>query len=328
MRTTGGPADREERLARVHERLVAAVEDPVHSPSWARMLAIAARFPTYSPSNILLIGAQRPDATQVAGIRTWNSLGRRVLKGEHGIAILAPCLYQRRDDEGRTAPPSPSSGSADAERGRRELRGFRVVHVFDVTQTTGDPLPDNGPTLLTGDAPTGLWQHLAAIVQDDEFALSRGPCPHGVNGYTDHARQLVRVRDDVDDAQAVKTLAHELGHIRADHFARFPEYAADRACRGQAEIEAESIAYIVTANAGMPSDQYSVPYVAHWSDGDAGKVRACMTAVVSAARQLVIDRHEVDPRRTTQQAARSPGWPARSPRADERRHDVGFASGR
>jgi antirestriction protein ArdC len=253
------------------------------------MLRVAARFPTYSPSNVLLIAAQRPDATRVGGIRMWNSLGRHVNKGEHGIAILAPCVYRRNEEApGDSQTAADGSATADVElAGVRVLRGFRVVHVFDVSQTDGDPLPDAAPTLLEGEAPPGLWDHLAALVQDSGYALARGVCPSGVNGYTDpHSRQ-VRVRDDVAPAQAVKTLAHEVAHIRADHAGRFPTYGSDVRCRGRAEIEAESIAYIVTANAGMSSDAYSVPYVGAWADGDTARIRDCATHVVTVARSLL-----------------------------------------
>ena len=87
---TNVPPSTEEKLTALHTQLVDAVAELRQSDNWAQMLAVAARFTTYSPSNVLLIAVQRPDATQVAGIRTWNSLGRHVVKGEHGIAILAP----------------------------------------------------------------------------------------------------------------------------------------------------------------------------------------------------------------------------------------------
>lgn len=277
----------EDRLAAIHSQLVDAVEALVHSENWAAMLAVAARFPSYSASNILLITLQRPDATRVAGIRTWNDLGRRVTKGEHGIAILAPCLYRRDTDDAPRSDADRARSEADSSPDAgRQLRGFKVVHVFDVTQTEGQPLPDAGPALLTGEAPEHLWDHLAGILRDDGYALERGPCPPEVNGHTDFTGRTVRVRDDVDPAQAVKTLAHELGHIRADHATRFPDYAADRTCREQAEIEAESIAYIVTTNAGMASDAYSVPYVAGWSNGGSEKIRDCLGRVTTTARGI------------------------------------------
>lgn len=286
MRARNGSAS-DDRLAQIHEQLVDAVAQLVNSDAWARMLTVAARFPTYSASNLLLIATQRPEATRVAGIRTWNSIGRRVVKGEHGIAILAPCTYKRTEDETPGAD-DPSRARDSSEGRRRQLRGFKIVHVFDVEQTEGEPIPDDAsPRLLTGNAPADLWEHLGNVVQDDGYTLERGPCPPEVNGYTDFTRRLVRVRDDVDIAQAVKTLAHELGHIRADHACRFPSYAIDHACRGQAEIEAESIAYIVTTHAGMKADPYSVPYLAGWADGDVERIRGCLSRVVTASRELI-----------------------------------------
>lgn len=94
------------------------------------------------------------------------------------------------------------------------------------------------------------------------------------------------MRDHVDGAQAVKTLAHELGHIRADHEHRFPDYAVSRSCRGRAEVEAESIAYLVTTQAGVDSTAYSVPYLAGWSGGTTEVLRESMAVVVAVAREV------------------------------------------
>lgn len=287
-----GPST-DDKLEALHARLVDAVAELATSEGWSRMLAAAAKFHDYSPSNILLISAQRPDATRVAGIRTWNALGRRVNKGEHGIAILAPCIYQvapgetadrgaRPEVAGAAAPVPPPEHDDDSP--TRQLRGFKIVHVFDVSQTNGDPLPDVEPAHLTGAEPEGLWDHLATLVHDDGYRLERGPCGPGANGYTDYTAHLVRIRDDVDPAQAAKTLAHELGHIRADHEHRFPDYATSLKCRGQAEVEAESIAYLITAQAGLDSGDYSVPYLAGWSGGNLDLLRESMVTTVTIAR--------------------------------------------
>lgn len=282
---------REDRLEALYRQLVDAVEELSTSEGWARMLRAAARFHDYSPSNVLLIAAQRPDATRVAGIRTWNSLGRRVKRGEHGIAILAPCVYP--------APPGTSSEESAVDAGAvpsvepsrsavpdRHLRGFRVVHVFDVTQTEGEPLAEVTPTQLAGAAPEGLWERLTSLAGADGYRIERGPCRRGTMGYTDFTVRAVRVRDDVDDAQAVKTLAHELGHIRADHEHRLLDYAVSRSCRGRAEVEAESIAYLVTAVAGVDSTAYSVPYLAGWSGSTSDALRESMAVVVAVAREV------------------------------------------
>jgi len=294
-----GPSQ-EDKLEALHYQLIEAVADLATSDGWARMLVAAARFHDYSPSNILLICAQRPDATRVAGIRTWNSLGRRVNRGEHGIAILAPCIYRAAPGETATAdqrpesPPTalahePLEPAAETDGAIRQLRGFKVVHVFDVSQTDGEPLPDAEPAHLTGPGPDGLWDHLAGLVHDDGYRIERGRCGLGANGYTDFTAHVVRVRDDVEPAQAVKTLAHELGHIRADHEHRFTAYATSTACRGQAEVEAESIAYLITAQAGLDSVTYSVPYLASWSGGDVDLLRQSMTTVLTVARAAAGD---------------------------------------
>ena len=300
-----GPSQ-DDKLKALHRQLVEAVADLATSEGWARMLAAAARFHDYSPSNILLICAQRPDATRVAGIRTWNSLGRRVNRGERGIAILAPCIYRAAPGEAPIADPRPAVAtvtpvplepSADTSEGIRQLRGFKVVHVFDVSQTDGEPLPDVEPARLSGTGPDGLWDHLAGLVSDDGYRIERGPCGPGANGYTDFTARVVRVRDDVDAAQAAKTLAHELGHIRADHEHRFADYATSTACRGQAGVEAESIAYLISAQAGLDSAAYSVPYLASWSGGDVDLLRESMVRVVAIAREAA----------STRQDARAPG---------------------
>lgn len=276
----------DDKLLVIHAQLVRAVQDLMRSDAWMTMLRVAARFTSYSPSNILLITAQRPDATRVAGIRTWNALGRRVTKGEHGIAILAPCTYRQRDQgDHRSLTESPSP---DADEPTRMLHGFKVVHVFDVTQTTGDDLPDIEPALLRGDAPAGLWDHLARLAADDGYTLERGPCPLGVNGFADPAGHRVRVRVGLEPAHAAKTLAHELGHIRADHPTRFPAYSTDFACRGQAEVEAESVAYIVMTHAGVAAEAYSTAYIAGWSFGDPDAAKASVATIVTTARSLLL----------------------------------------
>jgi hypothetical protein len=160
------------------------------------------------------------------------------------------------------------------------LRGFRVTHVFDVSQTDGKPLPDAGPSLLAGGSPRGLWDRLADQVHGAGFTLDRGDCGTA-NGYTDHTRKHVRVRDDVSPAQASKTLAHELAHV----LLHGPDEPARE--RNVAEVEAESVAYVVTGAAGLPTEGYSVPYVASWSAGNSDVVREAAARVLSTARHII-----------------------------------------
>ncbi len=192
-------AERERKLSALHERLAAEVEVLSTGEDWQRWLATAARFHTYSFQNTLLIHAQRPDATRVAGYQVWRTLGRQVTKGEKGIAILAPVI--------RRTPTEEQQGyDANQSEAQRTLAGFRLTHVWDVDQTTGAPLPEPAaPTLLEGQAPTGLWDSLAAEVTRAGFELQRGACGTA-NGTTNFTTRVVRVRDDVDDPKPSKPL--------------------------------------------------------------------------------------------------------------------------
>ncbi len=270
-------ASKQDKINDLHEQITDGVAALVTSQAWRDMLTIAARFHTYSLGNLLLILAQRPDATRVAGFRTWQTLGRQVRKGERGIAILAPCTYRTTDDDDEAPAQDTATPTA------RRVRGFRPAYVFDVAQTDGEPLPDVGPALLTGQAPAGLWDALAAQITAHGYTIERGPCG-GANGYTDPKTHTVRVREDVDDAQAVKTLAHELGHIECGHVEDMATYLI---CRDRCEVEAESVAYIVTAAHDMDASGYTFPYVATWAGGDVDQIKATAQAVTTTARTIL-----------------------------------------
>ena len=284
---TGG----QDRLAALHEQISEGVAALVDSQGWRAMLDTAAKFHSYSLGNLLLIGAQAPQATWVAGFRTWQSLGRQVRKGERGIAILAPCTYRPktadRAEPAAPAGPEPatscSGGAAPDAGGKKQVRGFRAVHVFDVAQTEGPPLPDVTPTLLTGQAPAGLWDALEGQVLGHGYTVHRGDTGRA-NGWTDPASRTVRVSGAVDDAQAVKTLIHELAHIEAGHVGDLPTYAT---CRGRCEVEAESVAYVVAAAHGLDAGGYSFAYVAGWAGGDLSIVRQAADTVIQTARRIL-----------------------------------------
>jgi len=272
--------DREAQLVALHQQLVEEVRKLRTGEEWVRWLGVAARLPSYSFNNILLILGQQPNATNVAGYRTWQSLGRQVDKGEKGLRILAPILRK----------PSPDD-AVDPKQRRPGIAGYRVAHVWDLSQTSGTPLPQQpSPTLLQGQAPNGLWDALSARVAECGFTLERRPC-HGANGLTNFASRTVRIRADVDDAQAVKTLAHELGHVQLhDPGEDAPTASVD--CRGVTEVEAESIAYLVTASHGLPSDTYTFPYVTSWAASVPGTapedvVTSVGSRVTAAARQIL-----------------------------------------
>ena len=279
-------AARDAKLDALHERLTSAVEQLVSGDDWRRALEFAARFRSRSFGNTLLIWAQHLDAFEkglvpdpepayLAGYKQWQTLGRQVSKGQPGYQILAPVT-------GRFATPTPHDATSWRRLGRFEkpqpgevvrsrMVGAKPAYVWDVSQTSGDPIPERPiPRLLEGEAPSGLWDGLAALVQSEGFRVLR--VEHegmisGANGMTDYAARTVAVRTNMDDAAQVKTLAHELAHVRL-HGPDNPDAVAHR---GIGEVEAESVALMIGAAHGMDTSSYTNPYVSGWAGTVADK---------------------------------------------------------
>ena len=250
---------RQSTLDKLHTQLsdgILALNDP---QAWQAWLKFSSQFHSYSFGNSLLIMLQDPQATHVAGYQAFKAMGRQVRRGETGIKVLAPITRRepRLDDAGQ--PVRDDQGRVVH---RTHVVATKPVTVFDVRQTDGPPLPDpkiGEAALLTGQAPAGLWDRLQCLLEERGFDVRRGADLGGPNGYTDFGGRLVMVRDDVDDAQAVKTLAHEAGHVLLH------QDQGSRDCRGILEVEAESVAYMVTSAHGLDSSQYTFNYVAGWA---------------------------------------------------------------
>ncbi len=271
-RITYTPEERAERLNTAHAQMTAAVDKLASSEDWSAFLAFAAKLHSYSAGNRMWLFEQAmmrgwDDLGHVAGFRTWLALGRNVRKGEHGLMVLAPVRVKVREDDGSE---------------RWALRGFKVEHVFAACQTDGDgeiPAPVRCE-LLTGEGPDGAWHALAAQVEARGFTITRAPL-FPANGTTSFATRIVTISDRLEDAAAVKTLAHELAHVMLH------EHADYHANRGRCEVEAESVAYLVCSELGLTSDQYSFPYVATWSGGEAKIVTATADTAIKCAAEIV-----------------------------------------
>lgn len=288
---------REAKLEALQQQLTESVAALVTGEDWKRALTFAARFRSRSFDNTMLIQVQHyaaynegrvpePTPTYVAGFHQWHSLGRHVVKGQHGYGIIAPVTARFA-----SANPSDAASWRRLARGekpgrgetvRSKLVGLKPTHVWDVSQTAGDPLPTlPRPALLHGQAPAGLWDGLADQITALGFELrlvSSAAAIGGANGLTDFFTREVSVRMDMDDAAQVKTLAHELGHVllHAPRETVMPtELAADAALhRGIAEIEAESVALMVGAAHGLDTSSYTVPYVSTWAASVPGRTPA------------------------------------------------------
>jgi hypothetical protein len=263
-------------LEMAHDQLIAGVEAITTSDQWLAYLAVAANFTRYRANNTFLIMMQRPDATRVAGFHTWRSMGRSVKKGAKGIAILCPCVQRT---------PVEDSDSGETKTHSR-VAGFRVGYVFDVADTEGEDLPDDGLIVVhpVGVAPEGMWDTLVQRVEEAGFTVRYSPehddALGAAWGCTNFGDMTVTVRSSADPAGACKTLAHELAHVLL-HGNRLYEH------RGTVEVEAESVAYIVSAAWGLDTSSYSTGYLIAWSGGDVAAVITTATKALVCARTIL-----------------------------------------
>jgi N-terminal domain of anti-restriction factor ArdC/IrrE N-terminal-like domain len=240
-----------DRKNEVLDGLTAGIARLTDSAEWRSWLDAARRFHKYSFNNILLIQSQRNgEATRVAGFNTWRSLGRSVRKGEKAIWILAPIKRKAGNDD----------DTPDEQRENvRVITGFRPAAVFDIAQTDGDDLPEICRR-LDGDDPNGAYEHLATVASGLGYRVEVSDFPGTANGDCTFAQRRIRVRDGLAPAQKVKTLAHEIAHAMLH----------DGICdggRAVAELEAESVAYIVSQGVDVDSESYTFGYVASWAGG-------------------------------------------------------------
>jgi len=241
------PEEGERKIDAVLRQLKEGVEGIQNSEQFRTFLTTMAKFHDYSLGNQILIAMQKPEATRVAGFQTWKNLGRFVKKGESGIAILAPIMppkQKKEDEEDEESPLSPVY--------------FKVVHVFDVSQTEGQPLPEFEVPSLTGEANEELFTKALALAKAQGMEVSFDPMPSqdpAVKGF--YSGKKIWVKPDEPRAQQLKTLLHELAHYYSEGVFRIP--------RRDAETIAESAAFAVGAHFGFDSGTRSFPYVAIWS---------------------------------------------------------------
>jgi antirestriction protein ArdC len=244
------------------------------SEGWRKWLEAQRRFHHYSFGNTLLIIAQRPDATQVAGFHTWLRLSRHVRKGEKGIAILAPVVRRHRVADEATGEETVVIGAPSA---------FRIAYVFDVSQTEGAELPPAPVSKLQGDDPDDRYTQLVEVAHSLGFTVEEDYLEGGVNGDCSHEKQRIRVEVRNDPRQQVKTLAHELAHAILHASRELP--------RERMELEAESVAYMVCADLGIDTAAYSFGYVATWAGGgdEARKALTESAQRIQKAARLILD---------------------------------------
>jgi len=255
--------------------LVAALESG-HSEVLTAYLSAMAKFHTYSFGNILLIARQKPEATNVAGIRTWNSLGRFVKRGEKGIFILAPMIGFRRSRQNEIATDINTDNSADERKPEPRLVGFRAVYVFDITQTEGKEIATL--TEVSGDV-SGYRERLFKFVEGQNVELSFSERIAPAKGLSHGGK--ITLLSGMQPAEEFSTLVHEIAHEMLHRGER-----RTLTTKQVRETEAEAVAFVVCQSIGLRNGTASQDYIQLWH-GDANLLRESLEAVQQTAAVIL-----------------------------------------
>ena len=250
------------------DTLAKAVDEVRASEAFKAYLAVQARFHRYSWHNSMLIAMQRPDATHVAGYRAWQGLKRQVRNGERGIMIFAPCPWKREVER--------DNGETETEQGMF----FRAVHVFDVAQTDGKELPEVDVPTIDAVADT-LLADLRRVADTRGIAVNFAKLDGSLFGAS--KKGAIDVDNQHATGQQSKTLVHELAH-EALHW----DKGRGPLTRSIAELEAESVAYVVCTHFGLDVEVRASRYIALWN-GDSKALRASLERIAKTARGIIDD---------------------------------------
>ena len=299
-----------ERMKEITDRLETGIQELFESERYKAYLTTMSKFHSYSFNNTLLIAMQ--GGQLVAGYNKWrDDFHRNVKKGEKAIKILAPAPFkakkevQKLDAQGR--PVMGKDGKPVTEVQEIQVPAFKIVSVFDVSQTEGEPLPSIGVEELTGSVKR-YGEFFKALEQTSPVPIGFEDIPGGSHGYYHLTEKRIAIQEGMSELQTLKTAIHEIAHSKLH--AIDPEAPAieqaDRPDSRTREVQAESVAYAVCQHYGLDTSDYSFGYVAGWSSGkDLKELKASLETIRATAHELIttIDGHlaQLQKERQTQQ---------------------------
>ena len=323
--TSEKPAD---KLKEITDRLEQGIKELFDCDRYKEYLRVMSKFHNYSFNNTLLIAMQKPDASLVAGFQSWkNNFKRNVVKGEKGIKILAPSPFKIKQEMEKIDPATQkpvigADGKPVKEEKEITIPAFKVVSVFDVSQTEGKELPDIAVDMLTGDVE--CFKDVFAVLE------KTSPVPIGFekiegnsHGYYHLEEKRIAIDEGMSELQTIKTAIHEIAHAKLhDIDPNAPkEEQAGRPDRRTREVQAESVAYAVCQHYGLDTSDYSFGYVAGWSSGrELDELKSSLETIRSTAAEIInsIDEHlqEIQKERDKEQAQKGTTIEAAEPDKD------------
>lgn len=271
------------------KKLEDGVQNVMNSDNFKEYLKLQSTFHNYSFNNTILILLQNPEASMVAGYKSWEKLGRHVMRGEKGIRILAPSPYKVPMevpviDPTTDKPKTDAKGNVVTEKREVQRLGFKAISVFDVSQTDGKELPTICNT-LEGNSKEAE-RIIKAIKEICEIPIMELKITSGAKGYFDRSKNIIAVNEGMSLEQTAKTLIHEYAHYKL-HSSIDP--TLDRATK---EVQAESTAFIVSNHFGVDTGDYSFEYVASWSNGkELPELKLSLETIQKASSQIIDQMH-------------------------------------
>ena len=284
-----------EKLKEITDRLEQGIKELFDSERYKEYLRVMSKFHNYSFNNTLLIAMQKPDASLVAGFNAWkNNFKRNVMKGEKGIKILAPSPFKIKQEMEKIDPATQkpvigADGKPVTEEKEITIPAFKVVSVFDVSQTEGKEIPNLAVDMLTGDVER-FKDVFAALEKTSPIPIGFEKIEGGAHGYYHLEEKRIAIDEGMSELQTLKTAIHEIAHAKLhdiDLNASVTEQT-DRPDRRTREVQAESVAYAVCQHYGLDTSDYSFGYVAGWSSGrELDELKSSLETIRSAAAEII-----------------------------------------
>ena len=280
------------------KEITASIEDGIkelfQSETYAQYLQTMSRFHHYSVNNQVLIHMQKPDATLVAGFNKWkNQFGRNVIKGEHGIKIIAPTPFKKKIEQEKLDPDTQlpmldEDGKIITEEKTIQIPMYKPVTVFDVSQTEGRPLPQLAHDLSGNVANYDVF--MEALRRSSPVPISIEVMRGGMDGYFDLEHQDIAIRKGMSEVQTVSAVIHEMAHALLHNRTKDTEEKTPEISRSTEEVQAESISYAVCAYYGIATGENSFGYIASWSkDKTLPELRESLEVISKTADGLIND---------------------------------------
>ena len=274
----------------IMQSLESGVEELFTSNRYQEFLKTMAKFHNYSFNNTMLIAMQRPDATLVTSYKNWQSMGRQVMKGEKGITIIAPAPYKKMKEkevlDENQRPIMGTDGKPKTEQVEVTVPHFKAVTVFDIAQTSGEPIQTLAPELLTA-AVQNFDSFMQAIQKISPVPIRFDEIDGNANGYYHNADKEIVIKKGLSESQTLKTAIHETVHAKL-HDKEIMESLGVEKDRLTKEVEAESVAYCVCSSFGLDTSDYSFPYIAGWSSSrEMKEMKASMDVIRKTAGEMI-----------------------------------------